>query len=187
MSPEETPKFDLQEHLKKEHHMGGISEYLKEIIYGGNNGIVTTFAVVAGFNGASMGGESTLGLGVTAVLLFGVANLLADGASMGLGNYLSIRSAQDLYRANRKREALEISYHPAMEAEESVEILKQKGISEEDAHAFVELYKKNPGFWADFMMDYELCLPNAEHDRPIFSGLATFFSFSLFGFIVPVR
>jgi VIT1/CCC1 family predicted Fe2+/Mn2+ transporter len=64
------------------------------VIYGANDGIITTFAVVAGVTGGS--------LTTRAVLIVGAANLIADGLSMGVGNYLSIRSnesalaAQDL-------------------------------------------------------------------------------------------
>lgn len=66
---------------------GGVDRsgaYLAEVIYGANDGIVTTFAVVAGVAGAA------LDPGVVVVL--GVANLLADGFSMGMSNYLSRRS-----------------------------------------------------------------------------------------------
>lgn len=68
--------------------------YIRDVIYGANDGIITTFAVVAGVTGGS--------LSPRAVLIVGVANLFADGLSMGVGNYLSIRShesaraAQDL-------------------------------------------------------------------------------------------
>lgn len=61
--------------------------YISEIIYGANDGIVTTFAVVAGVAGA--------GLDPAIVLILGIANLFADGFSMGMSNYLSQRSAID--------------------------------------------------------------------------------------------
>lgn len=58
--------------------------YIRDMIYGANDGIITTFAVVAGVTGGA--------LSQNAVLIVGAANLLADGLSMGVGNYLSIRS-----------------------------------------------------------------------------------------------
>ncbi len=58
--------------------------YIRDLVYGANDGLITTFAVVAGV----AGGE----LSPRAVLIIGVANLCADGLSMGVGNYLSIRS-----------------------------------------------------------------------------------------------
>ena len=64
--------------------------YLKDMVYGANDGLITTFAVVAGVEGG--------GLTHRAVLIVGLANLLADGLSMGVGNYLSIRSHENVRR-----------------------------------------------------------------------------------------
>lgn len=61
--------------------------YLAEVIYGANDGIVTTFAVVSGVAGAA--------LNPSIVLILGAANLFADGFSMGMSNYLSRRSDID--------------------------------------------------------------------------------------------
>ena len=58
--------------------------YIRDLIYGANDGLITTFAVVAGVSGGA--------LSSAAVIIIGVANLVADGLSMGVGNYLSIRS-----------------------------------------------------------------------------------------------
>jgi len=65
--------------------------YLAEVIYGANDGIVTTFAVVSGVAGAS--------LNPSIVLILGAANLFADGFSMGMSNYLSRRSELDYQRS----------------------------------------------------------------------------------------
>ena len=61
-----------------------LRHYLRDLVYGANDGIITTFAVVSGVAGAS--------LPVRTVLILGAANLLADGFSMGASNFLSIRS-----------------------------------------------------------------------------------------------
>ena len=90
-------KESFENHLKDDHHMGALTTHLKEVVYGGNDGIVTTFAVVAGFSGANLG-DHALNLSIIAVLLFGLANLIADGAAMGLGNYLSVRSEKIIPR-----------------------------------------------------------------------------------------
>jgi vacuolar iron transporter family protein len=58
--------------------------YLRDLVYGANDGIITTFAVVAGVKGAE--------LAPRIVLILGFANLLADGFSMGASNFLAIRS-----------------------------------------------------------------------------------------------
>ena len=65
--------------------------YIRELIYGANDGIITTFAVVAGVAGG--------GLPLRIVLIIGAANLLADGLSMAVGNYLSIRAHESVLEA----------------------------------------------------------------------------------------
>ncbi len=60
--------------------------YVGDFVYGANDGILTTFAVVAGATGGA--------LSARAVIIVGVANLFADGLSMGVGNYLSIRARE---------------------------------------------------------------------------------------------
>jgi len=68
--------------------------YLPDTVYGANDGIITTFAVVAGVEGA--------GLAPVVVLILGIANLLADGFSMGASNFLSIRSRSAVERMELK-------------------------------------------------------------------------------------
>jgi VIT1/CCC1 family predicted Fe2+/Mn2+ transporter len=93
-------------HLAAEHKISPISTYLKEIVYGGIDGIITTFAVVAGFSGAQTGPEGTIPMFV--VLLFGFANLFGDASSMGLGNFLSVRADQDVYRKEQKKSDMKL-------------------------------------------------------------------------------
>ena len=65
-----------------------IKSYIKDIIYGANDGIVTTFAVIAGVAGAS--------LAHTTILIVGFASLFADGFSMAASNYLGTKSECDV-------------------------------------------------------------------------------------------
>ena len=65
--------------------------YIGDLVYGANDGILTTFAVVAGVTGGA--------LSATTVLIVGMANLLGDGPSMGVGNYLSIARARECAQA----------------------------------------------------------------------------------------
>lgn len=173
---------DLKEHLATEHKHSAFATYLREIVYGGSDGIVTTFAVVAGFTGAQAG-EHALPYTFLTVLLFGLANLFADGTSMGLGNYLSVRSAQDVYKGEKEKELQEIEGNPDIEQKETEHILKKRGYSAADAATLASLYRKNPSYWLDFMMNYELELPNPEGENPYITGLMTFVSFLFFGFL----
>lgn len=63
----------------------------RDAIFAANDGIITTFAVIAGSTGAS--------LSTSVVIILGFANLLADGFSMASGNYLGIRSEMDFEKA----------------------------------------------------------------------------------------
>ncbi len=171
----------FHEHIKHEHRIDKVSEFLKEIVYGGNDGIVTTFAIVAGFAGAGAEGAATIG--TVAVLLFGLANLLADATAMGLGAFLSSRSERDVYMANRARELHEIEHNSEFERTETIEILMERGVSEADANAFADLYLRNPELMADFMMQYELGMSDPREDNPAMNGLMTFLSFIVFGAI----
>ena len=170
------------EHLRGEHKIGAFSEFLREIVYGGNDGIVTTFAVVAGFAGAASEGTLTQ-IGGVAVLLFGLANLFADGAAMGLGSFLSSRSEHDVYDSVRNKELHEIRHNPDFERREVVEILTGKGMDGGDAEAMAEIYLRNPELMADFMMHYEIGMADPGCDSPALNGLATFLSFIFFGAI----
>lgn len=175
-------KFNLEEHLRKEHKRTAFSQYLREIVYGGNDGIVTTFAVVAGFAGAQKDPASSA-VPIVSVLLFGLANLFADGISMSLGSFLSIRADQDVYGNEKKKEQHEIIHSPQSEFQETVEILKRKNFAEADAEAIATLYKKNKAYWTEFMMTDELEMTNPENEKPVFIALATLSAFVFFGFI----
>lgn len=173
----------LEEHLRHEHGSSPFTEYFKEVIYGGIDGIITTFAVVAGFSGAALSNETMTQLSFVVVLLFGLANLFADGVSMGLGNFLSVRSEQDLYRSARAKETQEVKENVEDEYQETITLLMQKGFSETDAKTVADIYRKNETYWIDFMMTHELEMPDPRGENPVLTGLATFCSFIVFGAI----
>jgi len=158
----------------EEKHKTGSGKYIKSVIYGGLDGTITTFAAVAGVAGAS------LSAGV--VLIMGLANLLADGLSMSIGDYLSSKSESEYEAAERAREAWEVDNYPEGEKRELEEIYRERGMSEEDARAVVEIVAKDRKSWVDTMMVEELgIMPNDE--SPLKSAVATFASFALFGFL----
>lgn len=173
---------DFDAHIKQDHAVSPLSTYLKEIVYGGVDGIVTTFAVVAGFSG-SQSGSVIPSISVMVVLLFGLANLFADAVSMGLGNVLSVRADQDVYRKHKRKEKSEIEKNPEKEISETVFILKSKGFSQNDAEKLAAIYSTNPAYWLDFMMRNELEMESPEGENPILTGIFTILAFMFFGSI----
>jgi VIT1/CCC1 family predicted Fe2+/Mn2+ transporter len=160
--------------VAKEGHKSEHGRYIKSMVYGGLDGIITTFAVVAGVTGAS------LSSGI--VLILGFANLIADGLSMAIGDYLSTKAEAEYNRAERRREAWEVEHYPEGEKKELVELYVEKGLSEEDATAIVEILARNKETWIDIMMLEELGIVESD-ESPVKNGIATFFSFGIFGLV----
>lgn len=157
-----------------EHHQSGQGKYIKSAIYGGLDGTITTFAVVAGVAGAD------LSAGI--VLILGFANLIADGLSMAIGDFLSTKAEKEYSQAERVREAWEVENYPEGEMKEMKEIYMSKGITEKDADSMVQILSKHKKAWVDVMMVEELGIIESE-ESPLKNSLVTFLSFGIFGFI----
>mmetsp|Transcript_4265 Transcript_4265/g.19349 ORF Transcript_4265/g.19349 Transcript_4265/m.19349 type:complete len:282 (+) Transcript_4265:61-906(+) len=159
-----------------EHHAGDAGKYVKSLVFGGLDGIITTFAVVA----ASVGGN----LSSDVILLMGFANLIADGLSMGFGDYLSSQAEVDYTKAEHTREKWELDNYPEGEKREMVELYMKRGMTEEDAVSVIDVMAKYKNFFLDVMMVEELGLmPPDEDDQPWKNGVVTFVAFVFFGFI----
>ncbi|HEY4718865.1 MAG TPA: VIT1/CCC1 transporter family protein [Anaerolineales bacterium] len=159
-----------------EEHGGAGSQYLGEMVYGGLDGIITTFAVVSGVAGAQ--------LGTPVILILGLANLLADGFSMATGAYLSAKSEQEYYRKEWEREAWEVEHFPDGERAELQELYVKRGYTQEEAQQLVEIQSRQPRRWVKAMMIDELGMLEDERN-PLYNGMATFGSFVVAG-IVPL-
>lgn len=165
---------ELKAEEADEHHTREQGQYIKSLIYGGLDGIITTFAVVAGVAGAH------LAAGV--VLILGFANLIADGLSMAIGDYLSTKAEREYKQTERVRELWEVENYPEGEKREMVELYMSKGVSEEDAKTVVEILSQHKEGWVDIMMVEELGIVE-DDESPLKNALVTFFSFIVFGFI----
>ncbi len=156
-------------------------EFLKPIVYGGNDGIVTTFAIVAGFAGARAEGAAELG--VVAVLVFGLANLFADAVSMGMGEFLSGRSQRDLYLAQRAQELERLRTAPGDAASEIAAILQARGLDPDKAVHVAEHLSGTPEIMTDLTMTYTYDMADPRSARPAEDGAITFASFVALGII----
>ena len=148
--------------------------YLGEFVYGGIDGSVTTFAVVAGSVGAGL--ESSI------IIILGFANLLADGFSMSIGAYLSAKSETANYEKHKKKKELDINKNPDEEERKLRVLYQQRGLKGAELAQMLNILKAHPNLWLDTMLaeEQELLPPIKS---PFTIGLATYISFILIGLI----
>ena len=147
-------------------------EYIGEFVYGGIDGAITTFAVVAGAEGAN--------LGFAVVVILGIANLIADGFSMSVGNFFSTKAERDNFIKHRQIEYWEVENLPEKEKQEIREIYAAKGFQGELLEQVVEVITADKEVWVDTMMKEELELVIGEK-TPYKTAGVTFVSFIFVG------
>jgi vacuolar iron transporter family protein len=150
------------------------ASYLRDWVYGGIDGAVTTFAVAAGVAGAN--------LSVSIVLILGVANLLADGFSMAAANYSGTKSEREEFDRLLQVERKHIALVPDGEREEIRQAFAKKGFSGEELERIVATISSNESGWALTMMLEEYGLAPVLRS-PTVAALNTFVAFGAFGAI----
>lgn len=182
-------RLKLPEHLTNKQledifHQKRSGRYIGDFVYGANDGIVTTFAVVTGAVGAS--------LSPIVIIILGFANLVADGFSMGISSFLSRRSDLDYQRGQHAKEKWEIKEFPELEVTEVREILADLGLKDNTLDEATTQVTAEEEKWISLMMVYELGVLEEEGDEPWKHGLATFVAFLAAGlmplipFLLPV-
>lgn len=149
-------------------------EYIKSIVYGGLDGIITTFAVVAG----SVGGN----LSFKVVLILGFSNLLADGFSMAVGDFLSTKSQNEYEKNIRYKKQIDITQHPEQEKGQLANSLVEQGINTNDANLLADTLAKYEKPFVNQVMKLEYG-SNITEGSPVKNAIVTFSSFSIFGVI----
>jgi len=170
--------MDIREHIE-ENHAGNTAKYIKNIIYGGLDGIITTFAIIAASVGANL--ESKY------IIAIGFANLFADGISMGMGDYLSSYFEHNYILSEKEKEEYEFDNNRDYEIQEMVELYNQEGLEADDSKNMVNILISKPKYKNIFiknMMKMELDL-EVPDENPNYKkeGLITAISFIIFGFI----
>lgn len=168
--------------LEHEHSYEAIAErlssvrhnYIRDFIYGGIDGSVTTFAVVSGVAGAE--------LSTVVVLILGFANLVADGFSMAASNFLGTKAEHDDYRRIEAIERRHIDVAPEGEREEIRQIFISKGFEGEALEQAVELITSDKDIWVKTMLTEEYGLAS-EIRSPGKAALSTFTAFLICGMI----
>lgn len=159
----------------KERLQNTIGEYIHDIVYGGNDGIVTTFAVVAGATGAD--------LPVSTIIILGLANLVADGASMGTGSFLSTKSEADHYERIRKAEYQTLATKPEHAKHVLMSLYENKGFNSVEAASIADQYLKNPDAYTSSIMHEVHGLTKESTVQAVWHGIMTFTAFAIFGAI----
>ena len=165
-------------HIKHEsYHTTLGNDVIKSVIYGGLDGIITTFSVICSAYASHLSPHI--------IFVMGVANVLADGMSMGHGDYFSEKVENDYVISQYKREQWEMDNYLEGEISEMVELYKTKySIPEEEARSLLEGMANTPKLFLDHMMVVELDLmPPDGTANPLKNGIVTFSSFIVFGFI----
>ncbi|TSC79106.1 MAG: hypothetical protein G01um101433_3 [Parcubacteria group bacterium Gr01-1014_33] len=156
-------------------HQTTHGKYIGDFVYGANDGIITTFAVVTGAAGA--------GLSSGVIIILGLANLVADGISMGMSNFLSLRSTRDFQKKQRAIEEKEVETIPEKEREEVRVVLRRWGVPEHVIPETVAAITSDKKQWVDLMMREELNILEDDGDHPARHGLATFAAFVVAGLL----
>ena len=161
---------------KRHRSVGGNA--LRAAVLGGNDGLVSNFSLVMGIAGATAGGEG--------VLLAGLAGLLAGALSMALGEWISVKSSQELYENQMQLEMEELQTNPEGEEKELALIYMAKGIPEGQAHDMAAEIMKDTETAHAVLIREELGInPEELKGSAMEAALYSFFLFAI-GAIIPV-
>lgn len=167
--------------LRDQHHPGAIRDRLEadrqpqnisDAVLGGIDGCVTTFAVVCGVVGA--------GFAAPVALVLGFANLFADGFSMAVSNFESMKAAAEHVDKFRRQEHDHIERIPEGEREEIRQIFAGKGFSGDTLDVVVDTITANQKLWIETMLVEEYGL-KTDSVNPVRSAVTTFLAFVLVG------
>ncbi len=158
-SPPPAPPDDYEDHL------GNARQYLRDVILGVNDGLVSTFLLVAGVVGA--------GLDSTQVLLTAIAGALAGMISMGAGEYLATKSQEEVFAAEMELEALHLKEHRDHERDELRHMFGDMGLVGDDLETVVQIIDGSDEAMLGVMAGLEFGIVDTEKRNPYMAGLAS--------------
>lgn len=163
--------------IESRHRALGGGNALRAAVLGANDGLVSNLALVAGFAGAAPGQG--------AIILAGIAGLLAGASSMALGEWISVTSSREAAEAQIEAEREELRLDPAAEEEELALIYQAKGLNREDAEHLARTIVGDPDRALATLAREELGIVPEELGSPWVAGMVSFLLFAL-GAIIPV-
>ena len=167
----------LEEIMSRERWHRGGGRGMRELIFGINDGLVSTLSLVSGVAGANPG------RGV--IILAGVAGLLAGAISMAAGAYISAKSEREVYEAEVVREREEVELEPEEEKEELRILYQLKGFSKEEAERLVERVSQDKDLFLEGLVRDELGLMPESFPNPWKAGAFSGGAFVL-GALIPL-
>jgi vacuolar iron transporter family protein len=162
--------------MKAEHGGGGGGGRLRAAVFGINDGLVSNASLVVGVAAAT---------GRQAVILAGVAGLVAGAFSMGAGEYISVRTQRELFEARIASERRRLREQAAAERHEVAVIFRAKGLAAQDAERVADHVMADPEVALDFMAREELGLNPEDLGSPMGVAISSFLAFSV-GAVVPL-
>lgn len=148
-----------------EDHLGISRQYMRDIILGVNDGLVSTFLLVAGVVGG--------GLTATQVLLTGIAGALAGMISMGVGEYLATKSQEEVFEAEMKLEAKHLKEHRNHERDELRHMFGKMGLEGDDLETVVHIIDRSDDAMMGVMAGLEFGVVDTERRNPYLAALAS--------------
>lgn len=161
---------------KRHRSVGGNA--LRAAVLGGNDGLVSNFSLVMGVAGASSGQKE--------VLLTGLAGLLAGALSMALGEWISVKSSQELYENQMQLELEELETNPEGEEREIALIYISKGIPELQAKELAKKVMSDTAGAHDLLIREELGISPEDLKGSAMEAAITSFLLFAIGAIIPV-
>lgn len=125
-----------------EHPASG--QFLRDIVFGANDGVVTAIGFLVGFSG-SVANQAI-------VVIAGILTIIAGAASMALGNYLGVKSQKEHFQAMEKVEKWEMKYKPDVERDEIREIYTNMGFDKPSVELLTKKVTSDKKLWLKVMM-----------------------------------
>ncbi|MGV9762347.1 VIT1/CCC1 transporter family protein [Micromonospora tulbaghiae] len=163
--------------LREAHHADVSGGWLRPAVFGAMDGLVTNIALIAGVGGGGVSPRS--------VVLTGTAGLVAGAISMGLGEYTSVRSANEQVAAEVAKERRELERHPEAEARELADAWVARGLPRELATQVAEAVRANPEEALRVHVREELGVDPDDQPSPWAAAISSFVCFSV-GALVPL-
>ncbi len=150
-------------------------DMLRQAVFGANDGLVSTFGLVAGLIGASAP-QSVL-------ILANVVNMFASGMSMGLGSYLASKSQSEFNRKLQREELARIRENPEAAKQDVANIFRTHGVPAKQITKHVAAIVDDEKEWLEFLLSEKHGVAESSFPNPIKGGTVMFFVFVLCGLI----